>query len=251
LKADYQNEIANKEASDTPLLHKYTANELNKVEYELNLLDKPLSEMLSSMFLSGDYKDDRILFDDGVLAQFGVQNVLLGADDGLLPGRIATVWDKVLYSLYLQGEQNRLTKPNPKQQKRKTTYRLICLMTLEQVTMLYEQLVMAGKLIDVSTDKQAFVDNLTTDNSVPITWIGGNGELAYLIERLISNGLIEADRERHWVATQQHFIGPNGKRFDNLVRDKQRYEMNKTRMPKRGANIDAIIKDVKAVKNMP
>lgn len=248
LKAVYLKEVDYKKVTDTPLLYEYTANELNKVEYELALLDEPLSEMLYNVFLSDEYKDGRIHLDNGLLARFGVQNTILGADDGLLPARIARIWDRVLYKLYLQGEQNRLNKPSTKRQKKETTCRLICSMTLEQVTKLYDELIKAGKFIDVSTNKQAFVDNLTTDNAAPITWVGGNGQLAYLVEKLISKGLIEAQRGWHWVATKHHFIGLDSKRFDNLVRDKQRYDMNKKEpMPKRGDVINAIIKEVKAV----
>jgi hypothetical protein len=121
-------------------------------------------------------------------------------------------------------------------------------MSLQQLTKLYEELIKAGKFIDPSTEKQAFIDNLATDNADPVVWVGSNGETGVFAETLISNGLIEAERDRHWAATEHHFIGPNGKRFNNLVRDKQRYDINKNRVPKRAYVIKAIIKEVKAVK---
>lgn len=247
LQTNYKNEVDNKKATNSHLIPEFTADQLKKVEHELALLDNPLSEMLYSVFLSGAYKNHRILVDNGLLARFGVQNVALGADDGLLPVRIAAIWDRVLFKLYLQGEQNRKNGLPTNRANNNRSSHFENLMSDGRLDKLYEELMSAGKLLDVSTDKQAFIANLTGDNTEPVIWVGGNGQLAYLIQRLVTSGLLEAKNDSLWAATEQHFIGYNDKRFNNLVRDRQMYEQNRGKKPKRGDEIDAMIEAIKLI----
>ncbi|AUD03266.1 hypothetical protein [Spirosoma pollinicola] len=247
LQTNYKNEVNNKKATDSHLILEFTADQLKKVEHELALLDTPLAEMLYSIFLSGAYKEHRILVDDGLLGRFGVQNTALGADDGLLPARIATIWDRVLFKLYLQGEQNRKNGLPTNRVNNNRSYHFENLMSDGRLDKLFEELMSASKLLDLSTDKQEFIANLTGDNTEPIIWVGGNGQLAYLIQKLVTNGLLGAKNDSLWAATEQHFIGTNDKRFNNLVRDRQMYEQNRSKKPKRGNEIDAIIEVVKLI----
>ncbi len=252
LRTNYCNEVEYKKATDSHLIDEFTADQLKKVEHELSLLNKPLAEMLYSVFLSGDYKDGRILIDNVLLNRFGVPDTGLGADDGLLPARIAEIWDRVLLKLHLQGEHNRLNSSPIKRTTAIRSYRFVSKMSAGQPDKLYEELIRAGKFLDSSTDKQAFTSNLTSSNDTPIVWVGGNGQLAYLVEKLITNGLLEAEQESHWAAANHHFIGRDGKRFSNLVRDKKMYEQNRItkNKPKRGNEIDIIIEAVKVIEKI-